>query len=256
MIRLLFLAVLVVAAGGDALASPAPPQPRPSGQPAVRLAVRPVHDLLRLREWTDAVDRHHPGEPDAAAIGVGAWSQAELEVLFLDLRALLQVITTPDRPKFLSAQRPLLAPRSSVLVVDGQQVGVAYYGAHWDFARLLLDQVMPDPARDITVRQWYRTVAAVFAAEHLLAESRAHLCRARWQFRRGTPAPRPRARARRPSRGRRRRTSARGRHRRRLAHAVLRVADDRTREDPWPTYLEGNSAQARHGCPSFARCCF
>jgi hypothetical protein len=80
-------------------------------------------------------------------------------------------------------ERPLfLAPRPSVKVIDGQQVGIVYYGSHWDFARLLLDEVTPDPAADSTVRQWYRGVAAIFASEHLLAESRVHLTRARLLF--------------------------------------------------------------------------
>jgi tetratricopeptide (TPR) repeat protein len=267
---MLLLAALVVAAG-DALAArgespaafgllagPVPPQP----QPALRLA----HDLPRLREWIDAVDRHNPGQPDVAAIGVGSWSRAQLEVLFVDLKSLLQVITTPDRRRFpralrdftlpelqelqdlarreaqrvadrpvklqelpgshlgtwqltaadarravnrlmkratllhtdiallvpsaadrpaesrVAVPRPLLAQRSSVQVEDGRQVGVTYSGAHWDFARLLLDEVAPDPAGDVTVRQWYRAVAALFAISHLMAESHVHLERARQLF--------------------------------------------------------------------------
>jgi tetratricopeptide (TPR) repeat protein len=271
----LLLAALVVAAG-DALAArgplagPLPPQP----QSALRLA----HDLPRLREWIDAVDRHNPGQPDAAAMRVASWSRAQLEVLFLDIKALLQLITTPDRQRFPRAlrdftlpelqelqglaireaqrvadhpvelqelagthlvtwqltagdarravnrllkratllhtdiallvpsaadgpifcisrlttecaaesrvpvPRPLLAPRTSVQVEDGRQVGVTYYGAHWDFARLLLDEVTPHPAGDVTVRQWYRAVAALFAIEHLMAESHVHLERARQLF--------------------------------------------------------------------------
>src|ERR1700682_6060138 len=99
----LLVAVLVVVAAGDALAArgllggAVPPQP----QPTLRLG----HDVPRLREWIDAVDRHIPGQPDAAAIGVGSWSRAQLEVLFLDLKALLQLITTPDKQRFPRALR-------------------------------------------------------------------------------------------------------------------------------------------------------
>jgi tetratricopeptide (TPR) repeat protein len=258
MTRLLVLAALVVVAVGDTPASPVPPQPRS----ALRLA----HDLPRLREWIDAVDRHIPDQADVAAIGVASWSRAQLEVLFLDVKALLQLITTPDRPRFpggvraftlpelqelqdlavreaqrvvdspvklrelagahlvilqltaadarravnrlvkratllhtdiallvpaaadrpaespVPAQLSLLAPRPAAQVADGRQVGVTYYGAHWDFARLLLDQVTPEPASDVTVRQWYRAVAALCASEHLLAESDVHLARARQLF--------------------------------------------------------------------------
>jgi tetratricopeptide (TPR) repeat protein len=251
---LLVAALVVVAAGDVAARGPVPPQPRP--------ALRLGHDVPRLREWIDAVDRHNPGQPDVAAIAVGSWSRAQLEVLFLDLKALLQLITTPDKQRFpralrdftlqellelhelairearrvadhpvklpdltglhlvtwqltaadarravnrllkratllhtdiallvpaaadrpaesiIPVPRPLLAPRASVQIEDGRQVGVTYYGAHWDFARLLLDEVTPDPAGDITVRQWYQAVAALFAIEHLMAESHVHLARA------------------------------------------------------------------------------
>ncbi len=224
------LLVLVVVAVGDTFADAVPPQSASAPQPA--------HDLPRLREWIDAVDRHIPGQPDGAAIDVASWSRAELEGLVLDLQSLLQLITTPDRPRFPRAlraftprerqelqdlavreaqrvanypasrrqeiteagakravnrllkratllhtdvallvpatadrtdqasapvPRSLLAPRSSVQVLDGRQVGVTYYGTHWDLARLLLDELIPYPAGDGTVRQWYRAVAAVFA---------------------------------------------------------------------------------------------
>jgi tetratricopeptide (TPR) repeat protein len=257
----LLLAALVVAAAGDAPAARGEPAARPV-PPQPQSALRLAHDLPRLREWIDAVDRHTPGQADVAATGVGSWSRAQLEVLFLDLKSLLQVIVAPDRRRFPRAirdftppevqelqdlaireakrfadrpvklpelggahlviwqltaadarravnrlvkratllhmdiallvpsaadrpvesrvpvPRPLLAPRASVQVEDGRQVGVTYYGAHWDFARLLLDEVTPDPAGDVTVRQWYQAVAALFAIEHLMAESHVHLARA------------------------------------------------------------------------------
>jgi tetratricopeptide (TPR) repeat protein len=225
----LALAALVFVSAGDTLASAGLPQPQP--------ALRPGHDLPRLREWIDAVDRHIPGQPDRAAIVVGSWSRAQLEVLFLDLKSLVQLVTTPDRPRFpralrdftlpelqelqdLAAReaqavnrlvkraallhtdiallvpaaadkaaesavpvpRPLLAPRSSVLVADGRQVGTSYWGTHWDFARLLFDEVKPNPAGDAAVRQWYRAVATFFENERLLSEARVHLERARQLF--------------------------------------------------------------------------
>ena len=246
--RLLLLGALVIAAVGDTRAHPLPPQRQPSA---------PAHDLSRLRDWIDAVDRHLPGQRDAAAAEVGTWSRAELEVLLLDFDALLQLITAPERPKFPRANRdftpaeleqlralalregwraagrpitfvrelteagarravnrlvkraallhtdvaalvaaaadtrtasavpvprPLLPLRTSVQIEDGVQVGITFYGTHWDFARLLLDEVRPDPARDVVVREWYRTIAALFASQHLWAESSAHLTRARRLF--------------------------------------------------------------------------
>jgi tetratricopeptide (TPR) repeat protein len=244
---LLLSAALIIVVVGDARAGPVPQPPQSARQLA--------HDLPRLRDWIDAVDRHHPGEGDIAAIGVGSWSRAQLEVLLLDLKALLQLMSPKDRPRLLRltraftplelkelqdlagreaqrvAHRPVtlheltvsearkavnrlvkraallhtdiallvpaatdtvaeshvpvlraLAPRSTAVVADGRQVGFTYYGAHWDVARLLLDEVRPDPAGDAAVRQWYRVVAASFASEHRLAESDAHLVRARELF--------------------------------------------------------------------------
>jgi len=247
--RLLLLAALVVVAVGHTAASPVSPQPQP--------ARRTAHDLSRLREWIDAVDRHIPGQSDAAARGVGLWSRAQLEVLFVDFESLLQLIAAPDRPRFPRALRaftlpelqelqdlalregrrvagyeierlqqlapdearrtvnrfvkravllhtdvallvasaadgpaessipvphPLLPVRTSVQLEDGRRVGTTYYGSHWDFARLLLNEVTPYPAADVTVRQWYRAIAAVFASRQNMAESTAHLARARQLF--------------------------------------------------------------------------
>src|SRR5216117_1851102 len=63
------------------------------------------HDLSRLHEWIDAVDRHNPGERDVSAIGVGSWSRSQLEVLVFDLKALLQLIANPEKPSFPRATR-------------------------------------------------------------------------------------------------------------------------------------------------------
>ena len=47
------------------------------------------------------------------------------------------------------------APRGSMLVQDGNRVGSGCICIHWAHARLLLDAVRPDPARDEAVRLWY-----------------------------------------------------------------------------------------------------
>jgi tetratricopeptide (TPR) repeat protein len=77
---------------------------------------------------------------------------------------------------------PRIATRAAVRIEDGRRLGINYFGAHWDFTRLLLDQVVPGPAADDDARQWYQTIAALFASEHQLSESRAHLERARRIF--------------------------------------------------------------------------
>ena len=59
---------------------------------------------------------------------------------------------------------------------------MSYYGVHWDLARLLLDEVTPDPGADDRVGQWYRIIAALFASKAMHAESLTHLARARQLF--------------------------------------------------------------------------
>ena len=230
-----------------------------------QLPLELAHDLPRLRAWIDAVARHLPGQPDAAASAVASWSKAQLEVLLLDFTSLLRLLAAPDKPRFpralraftvaepealqeLAAQearhvidrpltfqqvagtplatwrlsptdtrravnrlvkratllhtdialllptaadrpaesvpvpRPRLPTRSSVQVEDGRQVGVSYYGAHWDLARLLLNEVTPDPGADDTVAQWYRIIAALFSSKRMHAESLVHVARARQLF--------------------------------------------------------------------------
>ena len=103
-------------------------------------------------------------------------------LLHTDVAALVAAAADTQSESAMPVPRPLLPLRTSVQIEDGQQVGVTFYGTHWDFARLLLDEVRPDPGRDVVVREWYRTIAALFASQHQWAESRAHLARARRLF--------------------------------------------------------------------------
>src|SRR5438067_6842904 len=54
---------------------------------------RPTVSFDWLREWLAAVDGHQPGRRDASAIAVGLWSRRELEALYPDVRALIEVMT-------------------------------------------------------------------------------------------------------------------------------------------------------------------
>lgn len=76
----------------------------------------------------------------------------------------------------------LFSTRESVLVLDGTQAGVRHGGVHWEAVRLLLDDVVPDPSRDGSVRRWYQSLAVFFASKGLLADSVPHLERARQLF--------------------------------------------------------------------------
>jgi tetratricopeptide (TPR) repeat protein len=92
----------------------------------------------------------------------------------------LLVPSAADRlPESAKEPRLLLERRGSVLVQDGRQEGTNAGGAHWDIARLLLDEITPDPSRDTTARLWYRAIAAFFERRALLAESVPHLERGR-----------------------------------------------------------------------------
>ena len=50
--------------------------------------------------------------------------------------------------------------RASVLVRDGNRVGVGCIGFHWTNGRMLLDAVRPDPSADQIVRLWYHATIA------------------------------------------------------------------------------------------------
>ena len=52
------------------------------------------------------------------------------------------------------------ARRIVVLSKDGEPHGFAVTPRHWDFARWLLAEVLPSPADDPFVRQWYRSTTA------------------------------------------------------------------------------------------------
>ncbi len=92
----------------------------------------------------------------------------------------LLVPSAADRlPESANEPRLLLERRGSVLVQDGRQEGTKAEGAHWDVARLLLDEITPDPSHDATARLWYRAIAAFFEKRALLAQSVPHLERGR-----------------------------------------------------------------------------
>ena len=63
---------------------------------------------------------------------------------------------------------------------DGRHAGFQASSAHWEFARALLDLVMPTPSRDEMVRLWYRATIAYLQQRHELQVS--HIERARQLF--------------------------------------------------------------------------
>jgi Tfp pilus assembly protein PilF len=64
----------------------------------------------------------------------------------------------------------------TLLMPDGRSQGLAVDVGHWEFARSLLDRVVPAAARDDFVRHWYRATAAYLGALGQLTPS--HFTRA------------------------------------------------------------------------------
>jgi tetratricopeptide (TPR) repeat protein len=72
---------------------------------------------------------------------------------------------------------------SSMLVRDGNRIGMGCIDIHWIHSRLLLDGVRPDPAKDEDVRRWYVASATYFLEFGNYANARPHLEKARLLFR-------------------------------------------------------------------------
>jgi tetratricopeptide (TPR) repeat protein len=88
----------------------------------------------------------------------------------------IAVLVPPD-------ERPRIAAPQVSMLRDGRLDSVAYsQNAHWWFARTLADAIRPDPARDPTVRQWYRAASAYLQGRGDLAAATAQLERARKLF--------------------------------------------------------------------------
>jgi tetratricopeptide (TPR) repeat protein len=66
-----------------------------------------------------------------------------------------------------------------LLVSDGRQVGTQPRDYHWDFGRMLLDAVKPDPGRDGMVRLWYHAASAFMSSRGNLASLEPHMEQAR-----------------------------------------------------------------------------
>jgi tetratricopeptide (TPR) repeat protein len=138
-------------------------------------------ELLALRDLvTVEVQRAglHPSAPRSAEDGKRVVNRLVKRGTLLHTDVALLVDAAADKLADSTEQPLLLAPRSTLHLMDARQVAVDHYGSHWDMARLLLDQVLPAPAADLAVRDWYHAVAELFATKYLLAESREHLARA------------------------------------------------------------------------------
>ena len=172
--------------------------------------------LPLARRWIDAVRGHRPGVVDAALLEVSGWGDSEFEKIFGQLQEALERATrsqadrsdvlrrgvllhtdiallVPDRAETFarfverprgivwSARPPSASAQSAILVhgLDGQYVGLSRLTAHWAYARMLAEQIRPDPSRDPFVSLWYRATIADFEIHYTLGVASSHVERAR-----------------------------------------------------------------------------
>lgn len=75
-----------------------------------------VHPLALLGQWLSAIERHQPGEADAAVLAVAAWPRSDLRQLSSDIQVLVAVVKNPASSRFrIQALESDMMPR-------GQQV--------------------------------------------------------------------------------------------------------------------------------------
>jgi tetratricopeptide (TPR) repeat protein len=72
---------------------------------------------------------------------------------------------------------------ASLLVRDGNRIGMGCVGIHWIHGRHLLAAVGPDPAKDELVRRWYVAAATYLLEAGNYADAKPHLEAARLPFR-------------------------------------------------------------------------
>jgi tetratricopeptide (TPR) repeat protein len=73
--------------------------------------------------------------------------------------------------------------RATLLVRDGNRIGMGCVGIHWIHSRSLLDAVKPDPSKDEAVRRWYVASATYLLESGSYANANPHLDQARRLFR-------------------------------------------------------------------------
>jgi tetratricopeptide (TPR) repeat protein len=102
-------------------------------------------ELERLRGLARAAARH---DDENFVMKRGALLHADIAML------------VPGKSEPLDNRPPSGSQRFMMLSTDGRQLSVEHTAVHWELARTLLDNVMPDPSRDAMVRLWYRATAA------------------------------------------------------------------------------------------------
>ncbi len=175
------------------------------------------YDLISA--WRKEVTRHQPGEMDSSASEIEEWPREDIQTVIGQVKFLARMLAnSPTRALKIPIQSILgltreemkagnanrLLKRGALLhtdiailgldrmpenpweparyvVRDGRVIG-RKVDPHWEFARLLLDSVHPNPAGDEMVRQWYRATAADMQNRRQWGTAADHLNRARKIF--------------------------------------------------------------------------
>ena len=163
-------------------------------------SAQPAEAVSTAGEWAREVARHQPGTIDEAARTIAGWSAEKFELVRRGLRQyiLVQRWDDPERENEVFQRGALLHTDIAILApaqastflgapswytavtrgMDGERRGDEVVTGHWAFARMLLDEVKPQPAGDETVRRWYVAVASYMELNALLGIASAHLARA------------------------------------------------------------------------------
>jgi tetratricopeptide (TPR) repeat protein len=142
-----------------------PSRPRPR---AVLNAIRGLaKEMAQRRDWDQFLKR-------------AALLHADIAMLVPLERSSVQTPSPQaDRPSPeadpLRRRRASSSGRIIVETEDGVALDIEYATFHWDIGRTTLDSAAPDPARDETVRAWYRATTAYLEREEQLAYALPHL---------------------------------------------------------------------------------
>jgi hypothetical protein len=181
---LLITALSAVGTGG------APIQLRPQ----IIVPSRPESYWLdKVARWRTAVAQHDAGSLDEAVFEISHWPISDLQGMFVELKKLDRGSRLSDvnrilkRGALLHTDIALLAPANwqplettgskGIFVNDGLTVGTEN-GKQWEFARLLLDSVTPQPAGDEMIQQWYLATTAIMQSALKWSPAKYHLKRA------------------------------------------------------------------------------
>jgi tetratricopeptide (TPR) repeat protein len=141
-----------------AMPRPARPRPRP-----VITAIRGLAmNVAQRRDWSEFLTR-------------AALLHADIAMLVPLERS---VVVQPPSPVQADPRKRSRAPSSGRIVVqteDGVALDIEHGTLHWDIGRTVLDSASSDPARDESVRAWYRATTAYLEREEQLAYALPHV---------------------------------------------------------------------------------